>query len=178
MANTHCGCWDGSDLIISKWDELSVIWVNYLESRDITGLHKTPTISRSSHWDRALLPQLSLDPCKDFSKVFPADFVLQSLQAKPVPQLAPSTDGGTTHMTRSQLTPGNREGDSGEQLEQAELCGREEAGDQCWLSRDTHTPPASAPPPATLGKALRSRVPLRAPFPVPAPGWHSQRSPE
>lgn len=127
MASTHCGWWDGSDLIINKWDELSVIWVNYLASRDPSGLHMMPMISPSSHWERALLLQLGLDPCKDFSKVFLTDFVLQSLEAKPVPQLAPSGAGGTTHTTQSQITPGNQEGDSGEQLEQAELCGREEA---------------------------------------------------
>lgn len=98
-----------------------------MEPRDPIGLHMMTTITPSSHWGRALLLQLGLDPCEDFSKVFLTDFVLQSLEAKPVPQLAPCRAGGTTHMTQSQITPGNWEGDPGEQLEQAELCGREEA---------------------------------------------------
>lgn len=110
-----------------------------MESRDPSGLHMMPTISPAR--DRALLLQLVLDPCKDFSKVFLTDFVL--LEAKPVPQLGPSRAGGTTHMTQSQITVGNWKGDSGEHLEQAELCRREEDGDQCWLSHTQlhHQPP-------------------------------------
>lgn len=66
-ACTHHACWEGSDLIVNKLNELKVIRDALFGAQDagvLSGL-RTRATSPSSRWGRVLLPELRLNHLKD-----------------------------------------------------------------------------------------------------------------